>query len=141
MLIVIAFLVFAAGESFACTCAPPSIDKALEGADVVFSGKVTKIIESNIHRNGRPITSTVYFKVFKAWKGVTTEEMIVRTSINSPLCGFPFRVGEKYLVFALGEKIFSTWLCSGTKSLRYAKADIKFLGEAERSFENRKKKN
>lgn len=142
-------LIGAAGEVFACTCMhlgsfqkpdQKMIDTKRDNANAVFSGKVTKIVSSA--SKGTTITSLkVYIKVIKAWKGVTTENVVVSTAKGSNFCGFPFKVNEEYLVYSYGKKNdLSTDICSRTTTLENAAKDIEFLGEAKLNFAEKKNK-
>ncbi len=143
-------LLFFASESFACSCSPNFNDSGKseqqivkenrENAQAVFSGKVTKIILSDAPKGKEPFSAEVHFKVIKSWKGITTEEAIVHTAHICCICGFPFKVGKEYLVYAYGEKGLGTDICTRTRRLQYASEDVKFLGEAEKTFIEEKKK-
>lgn len=109
----------------ACSCAPPPPPLvALDQALAVFSGKVTRISANR---------SLVWLEVHRAWKGVKEPEMLVSTASHEAACGFPFRIGEHYLVYATGQNgpMLRTGLCSRTKRLAEAAADLAELGRGE----------
>ncbi len=121
---------FGAQEAHACTCAPPpGVEEALQRADAVFSGKV-------IGGLAGPTT----FDVEEAWKGVSENQVTVdgRQSSDPGVvtsCDLNFRGGERYLVYAgrggQGEDaLLQTSLCSRTKLLSKAEADLQALGPA-----------
>ena len=115
----------------ACTCMHlrGDPDKAFTAASAVFSGKVLEIIE------GEPSpalpelkTLTVKFRVKKSWKLVRTDEVMVLTGSLTNLCGFPFKVGERYLVYGVGGgNKFMTDICKRTTHLTGAKEDLEYL--------------
>ena len=112
-------------SSLACSCAPPPAPKvALKNASAVFSGEVRKITTSK-----KDYIHTVEFKVLKSWKGVKGKTVKVTTALDGAACGYGFTKGEKYLVYANGGQPFRTSICTRTKSLNRAAADIKELGE------------
>ena len=46
------------------------------------------------------------------------------------ICGYPFKEGQEYLVYAYGKgEPFKVDLCSGTKPLSKANADLALLGK------------
>ena len=107
----------------ACSCAPPPPPaKALAQALAVFSGKVTRLA---------PNRTLVWLDVTRIWKGVKDRQILVSTASHEAACGFPFRVGETYLVYATGENgpMLRTGLCSRTKRLAEAAEDLTELGE------------
>lgn len=128
---VLLFLLGSAGVSLACTCMHlrGDPDNAFRSASAVFSGKVLEITEGE----PSPLLAelkmlTVKFRVKKSWKLVRTDEVIVSTvSINS-LCGFPFKAGESYLVYARGGgNQFITDICTRTVQLPGTKEDLEYL--------------
>jgi hypothetical protein len=73
----------------------------------------------------------VTFRVRSGWKGVRTRNATVLTGLNT--CGYPFRQGETYLVYARrapggGIRPLLTGICTRTAAERSAAADIRALG-------------
>jgi hypothetical protein len=100
----------------ACTCAPATPHEYARRADVVFTGRVVKII--------RPLPDNVMgddflrvrFDVSRTYKGRARAHRVVRTNESEGPCGFTFSHGARYTVFAYRHKGRpSTNLCSGTK--------------------------
>ncbi|EJV61187.1 cobalt transporter CbiN [Bacillus mycoides] len=91
--------------------------------DVVFEGKVLEVQE----KDGGGIKTL--FEVKKIWKGTSSSQIIIYTSVSS--CGFPFAEGGEYLVFSSyrGEGKLETSICSGTKRLDEAEAKKKALAQ------------
>src|SRR3712207_1240946 len=103
-LLAIAVVVFTAETALACTCAPPqSAARELKRASAVFSGKVEKV---KGHKEVADIFASVEaeFKVERVWKGVEKEIVSVFTSPISSACGYSFKKGSTYLVYAYGNE-------------------------------------
>lgn len=78
---------------------------------------------------GGPVAVTL--RVSEVWKGDVGKTLRVTTSADSGAgCGYPFEEGKEYLVYA-GEDA-SVSLCSETKPLSSAGADLEALGTGER---------
>jgi len=112
---VIVFPLFKPRQAFACTCVP-SPDNLFPisyfNYDVIFTGKVI---------NGDP----VHFNIYRAFKGVSGNEITIYTSPSATSCGYPFEVGKEYVVY--GSKTdygIRTGLCTGTTELSNAKGSI-----------------
>ena len=100
---------------------------ALEEAAAVFSGRVIAIVPYGTN------SVNVTIMVRTIWKGDVEKEVRVTTLKSSNACGFPFRKGEEYLIYArtVGrgkDKRLSAGLCSRTKRLSDAKEDLSELG-------------
>lgn len=98
-------------KSYACDCIKKSPEDAFQKNDVVFEGKVIEV--------GRKegIGTEFLFEVKNIWKGTSSSQIIMYTSVSS--CEFPFAEGGEYLVFSSyrGEEKLETSICSGTKRL------------------------
>jgi hypothetical protein len=123
--IVSAALIFAIQQTaFACSCVPPPPPvEALEQSDAVFSGKVLKV-EQDDSGYGKIVT----FRMLESWKGRKSRTVKVSTADNSAACGYAFRVGKKYLVYAHGEEELHTNICTRTRALDNADGDLEALG-------------
>ena len=82
--------------AYACMCIPPKNPYKVSKA--VFFGELVEIVQPDL-RSPR----VVKFKVEKYWKGVKDESVSIMTTAVAP-CGYNFRVGEKYLIYAGEEK-------------------------------------
>ena len=122
----------------ACSCGGGVSDKqmvewALSNPGAVFSGEVVDV------EDGPPIkmmggirlpSSTVILRVSEVWKGPQHETLEMSTPSAGAICGYPFKEGQDYLVYAYGkEEPFKVDLCSGTKPLSKANADLALLGK------------
>ncbi len=120
-----------------CTCmSPPSPQIALTSADAVFLGSVTDIRETRLVLDGMETeipAREVTFRLHAAWKGVGSADRTARivTGHGDGDCGFSFRVGTAYLVYAQrGEDGgFSTSICSRTAAASAARPDFDALGQ------------
>jgi hypothetical protein len=120
----------------ACSCAPEvgesdqaRVMNASKNASAVFVGKVVKVKKVKDPATGLPIELIVEFKVDRAWNGVSKPRIAVQTAGNSAACGFEFRKGISYMVYAGGDKQLSVYSCSRTSMLMTSgSADEQYLG-------------
>jgi hypothetical protein len=122
----------------ACSCVQISTTQAQEQADVVFTGGVSAI-DPDL---AVPDVLQVTLGVSNGWKNTAPGLTLrVTTAANGATCGFPFQLGETYLVFAkraqadqLPQQLYVS-LCSGTKTLSEATAqDFEDLGTPMLAF-------
>ena len=82
-------------------CGTPDFAQAVDGAEVIFSGKITKIERAQTRATAVG-EYVVTFKVETSWKGTPSHEM--RVLLRSTVMTCPFlpvgEVGEDYLVYA-----------------------------------------
>jgi hypothetical protein len=129
-LLLLAAATFVAETGHACTCVPKKrAAEELELAAAVFSGKVVEI--KRHERPGDMLAGVeAVFRVEKAWKGVEGETVSVFTGSRMFTCSYGFRKDRTYLVYArrdAGGRL-STSICSRTKRLKDARADLRELG-------------
>src|SRR5690606_41477990 len=105
MVILVMFMVWIGPkqEVHACSCAePPPVEEALERATRVFSGEVIEIVDPGknkwIRSSNEPIE--VIVKVDRVWKGNVGRQATVTTALSTASCGYPFAIGESYLIYA-----------------------------------------
>ena len=111
-------------EVYACSCVEydsieEQISENISTVDAIFIGTVTDIEEINEEE------LTVIFSVSHVWKGPQYKVLVVETynPETTAACGFPFRVGGAYIVFAYGsDYLLSTGTCTATSASR---GDIK----------------
>ena len=123
-------LAFGAEAGLACTCVPSKRPaEELELASAVFSGKV---VEVRKHRQSEDIFTRVeaVLRVERAWKGVEGATVSVFTASHSAACGYGFKEGRTYLVYAYkdAQGRLSTGICGRTRRLKDAGRDLKELG-------------
>lgn len=113
-----------------CSCRPSTPGELFKDATTVFVG--TPISRSTTSGGEYAFT----FRVHKTWKGVMQPRVVVVTSNNAGTCGFPFKLGEQYLVYAYepGQAPLRTGLCSGTASLSSAEPLLELLGPPTVTF-------
>lgn len=117
----------------ACSCAElPSVGEEFERAKAVFSGKVIDIGEIRGLKGYTP--KSVLFEVTNTWKGVDQSQIIITTGQGSGDCGFDFKEGEEYLVYAnestmYGAKSLVSIICDRTNELSSSQEDLAILGE------------
>jgi hypothetical protein len=138
----------------ACTCdKPENASDALAVADAVFTGHVNAISVATKWVPSKKrlpedecrtrITSesagvvlcqaqemAVEFEIFRVWKGELGRQVEVRTDVYTTACGFDFRVGEVYLVYANSRSggVLYTTSCHRTERTARARDDIRELG-------------
>lgn len=112
----------------ACSCIPQNVKQAFLASGSIFAGRVVKIEPNEDSERGG---YTVTFEVSEAWKGVRDPILKVNTAGNSAICGYAFKNGQDYLVYATKEPGYDlrVSLCSRTQPLDQAAEDLKELGE------------
>jgi hypothetical protein len=112
-----------APPAHACKCAEPEAAvAAAASAAAVFEGQVSRISAADAD-------VMVELKVARAWKGVTAEQVSVRTRAESAACGYPFQAGQSYLVYAQADGSgLQVHHCGRTRPIEEAREDIVALG-------------
>ncbi len=132
----IVFLLIAAGlllnvsAVHACSCVPPGTPaEELKKSTAVFAGKVIGIEAPRlVVSSANPVKVT--FEVSKVWKGPSSKNVVITTALNEASCGYSFKEGREYIVYAHGkENELSTGICSRTKLLSDAREELAELGE------------
>lgn len=129
-LLSVAVIALTADTALGCTCdAPQSPAQELKRATAVFSGKVVKIKRDKKVADIFARVEAV-FKVKRVWKGVEQETISVFTSSISTACGYGFKKGITYLVYAYGneEGKLYTSICSRTDRFEDWHEDMEELG-------------
>ncbi|MDY6911282.1 MAG: hypothetical protein SVM79_02855, partial [Chloroflexota bacterium] len=115
----------------ACSCAEVANPaEALEQASAVFSGRVLSLEcpSGLVHSSADPVTAV--FEVDTVWKGPQQSRIVVTTALMDSSCGFEFRIGRSYLVYAYGaEDDLQTDRCTRTRLLMEAQEDLESLGD------------
>ncbi len=124
-------------KSFACQCVQVKGDLAMQTkrsfvqSNLVMTGKVIEIQknESSSRSNEGmielPINTFVYtFEIIKTYKGKIEKELVkVKSSGSGSTCGYKFKLGDSYLVYARksmsknAKVIFETGLCDRNQIL------------------------
>ncbi|MEM7137644.1 MAG: hypothetical protein AAF500_13745 [Myxococcota bacterium] len=116
------------GRAHACSCMRQSPEEAIAAAEALFEATVTAVSDNTkTDFRGRAVT----LAVSRVWKGVEGSQVTAITASNSAACGYPFEVGESYLVYGYRSRAgdLHVSLCSHTKRIDDAKADLKLLGK------------
>ncbi len=125
-LVALLFAIVLTSFSLACSCMMTGTPAEHLGVfDAVFEGEVTEI-----EHNTRGVTDfyEIEFKVSRAWKGVTHDEIEIETSDSSASCGFNFVEGKKYIVYANDEEgRLTVNICSRTALVDDAREDLDYL--------------
>ena len=126
------------GEARACSCMMQTLEEGAAQSQAIFEGTVIKIAPKLV--NQFP-SLEVSLSVKRAWKGIDREEVLAITASNSAACGYPFAEGSTYLVYAYRDKddTLRVSLCSLTKPIDQAGADLAHLGPATALAEPTKK--
>lgn len=120
-------------SAFACTCLPSeNATKELGQSAAVFSGKVLEV-RRNQQETGVFTRVEAVFEVERVWKGDEKRAISVFTSSQSSACGYGFKKGEAYLVYAGRDSKggLITSICSRTRRMKEAGDDLKELGEGK----------
>lgn len=127
------------GEARACSCMMQTLEEGIAQSEAIFEGTVTKIAPKSVHQFP---SLEVTLAAKRAWKGIDREEVLVITASNSAACGYQFAEGSTYLVYAYREKAdpLRVSLCSLTKPIDQAKADLEHLGKPSATFADATKK-
>lgn len=123
----------------ACSCAElPSVEEEFERSQAVFSGEVVDVREKRSIKGYQ--TKSVLFEVTNTWKGVKQSQIIITTGQGVGDCGFDFKEGQEYLVYAnestmYGEKSLTSTICDRTNELNVLQEDLTILGEGKTPIE------
>ena len=123
--------------AFACDCmrTPPTCE-AYWQAEAVFIGTAKELswiefeekLEGLVLKRKRPVFS---FSVDQAFRGVNGAKVAVMTGIGGDDCGYGFKIGEQYLVYAYRDQqkkeMLSTSVCARTRPVRDADEDLEYI--------------
>ena len=145
LLVVVGVVTLLPDCASACSCAAlpgnpqERARQALSDSAAVFSGEVvdfeespppTSMMEGTMFTIIGGGTATATLRVSEVWKGPKRQTAQVTTEADSAVgCGYPFEEGQEYLVYA-GEGA-PVSLCSETKPLSEAGAELEALGDGE----------
>jgi hypothetical protein len=137
VLAVLGFVFLIPDCAFACLCVGAEGSKkeivkdALADSEAVFSGEVVKIDRPSGPGWNTADLETDTFRVSESWKGPEGSMLEVRTQVSGASCGYPFKEGQEYLVYAYeGEQGLKVDGCGATSPLSKAGADLKLLGNS-----------
>jgi hypothetical protein len=125
---VITMLLSLAAPAKACSCiAPGPPCQAYGRSSAVFSGQVLEIVPFD--GGGYP-QKLVRFAVSEAFRGISGSSVEIVTGNGGGDCGYPFKVGESYLVYSHSspqDNRHYAGICSRTAPLSEASQDIEYL--------------
>lgn len=112
-----------ASPCWACSCASTGDAQAdrerqARAADLIFTGIAKNVwIKDNNNDYSGDETRLARFRVRKTYKGHPGRWVTISTAQQGSVCGYPFKEGKRYTVFAYGSNVdgFDTNSCSGTK--------------------------
>ncbi len=112
----------------ACSCIDPGPPCQTYGkSSAVFSGQVIEIVPFEVE--GYP-QKLVRFAVSEAFRGIAGSSVEIATGNGGGDCGYPFSIGENYLVYAhrssQGNRLYAS-ICSRTGPLSEASQDIEYI--------------
>ena len=108
----------------ACSCGTAGVCDAAWTADAVFVGHVVSIESSPT--GGR----MVQLALLEGFRGFRLTQVAVTTSGSEASCGYPFQIGESYVVFAHQAPengALTVSLCSRTRPVASAAEDLAYL--------------
>jgi len=124
-------------NAFACICTETNItlskkvEKAFSESDLIISGKVIDLIIVNTAKHRSSNDPIIYkFEITKVIKGELKKELIeIVSKASESRCGYEFKLGKSYLVYARKSTRFSsktnnefdfvTGLCDRNQNLKY----------------------
>jgi len=114
----------------ACSCVKPgSVEESKIKSDAVFEGTATSVKASSIalFRSSEKAVKAS-FQVNEVWKGHVAPSIEVKTAQSEESCGYTFKEGERYLVYATTTGKSLEAICSATLLHSEANEHIKLLG-------------
>ncbi len=144
-----AILFFLPLNGYSSYCPNVIINKQFEIADIVFIGEVEIVTSDSIDIRTMDSLGNILsidkhpielakIRVQKVYKGKISEQV---TFTGTYLSEYPFREGEKYLIFGRRHKAADTFVtnwCTGTNKLIDSKQNIKWLESRKTLAENKK---
>ena len=136
LLLIFAALLFLVDQASACSCYGQRQDPGFHPVmvywsnDAVFTGQVTEITLT-APEQGYLSQKAVHFSFDKAFKGVDGPTIDIITNPNTPSCGYPFKQGQRYFVYAKRDKDgkLKEFLCGPTVPLEAATHDLAYAEE------------
>ena len=118
--------------AYACSCAPFSIQRAISSSDAVFSGEVVDLQKGTSAIRWFGTSDTATLRVSEVWKGTDQGTLEVSTPSQGSACGYAFKEGQEYLVYAYGKQDLKVDACGATAVLSEAGEDLAVLGNGEK---------
>ncbi|MFD0587158.1 hypothetical protein ACFQZE_03995 [Paenibacillus sp. GCM10027627] len=116
---------------YACDCAiPTDVQEEKLNHDAVFEGTVAGYKKpGKLFNKSTADKATWTFNVHQVWKGKVASTIAVKSALHSASCGYQFKEGDRYLVYArkTGDSL-EVSLCSRTTLISSAGQDLAILG-------------
>ena len=137
LLMILAALLFLVDKAAACSCYGARQDPGFHPVmvywsnDAVFTGQVVEISSATPDKPVYLSQKVVHFSVDKAFKGVDDRTIDIITNPSTPSCGYDFKQGQRYFVYAKRDKDgkLKEWLCGPTVPLDAAARDLVYAEE------------
>jgi hypothetical protein len=91
--------------TFGCKCAPTDFANEVKSSELVFKGKVHKILKGENEQK-------IVFIPDKVWKGKQQDTYILSTGLDQASCELKTKEGESYIVFSSNNSVN---ICSRTR--------------------------
>jgi hypothetical protein len=118
-----------AADACSCVASGPPCEEFFR-TDAVFVGTVRSIspIEGSGH-HPQSANSRVRLTVDRAFRGIDGDVVELMTEPSGGQCGYPFRVGERYVVYARRHEDKNLWasICSRTQPIGQADEDRRYF--------------
>jgi hypothetical protein len=130
-------MVFSVTNAFGCFCGgggAPCEDYGRAAAVFVGTPIALRTVERSPTRNREEIEYApriFTFSVEQTFLGLQTREIEVSTGMGSSDCGYDFKLGTRYLIYAFDyskNHRLTTSTCSRTRPFTDASEDLEFLG-------------
>lgn len=117
---VLVLILFQLPMAFACKCVipGPELKTEINKTEIIFLGQCigSEFITGEESNSDRGYTVRYFFKVEQKFKGISTKNITVETGMGLGDCGFEFRPGFLYLIYAhIDNSIVHTYICTRTK--------------------------
>lgn len=132
-----AMVALLASSASACSCGggggPACQEAWSQWVSAIFLGRVTKI-ETGFSEKITPDSTIVLsmkrvtIQIEEGYRGVSGATADVLTASDEGACGYSFKSGERYLIFAYGDvKALHVSMCSATRPAQWAEEDIAYM--------------
>jgi hypothetical protein len=138
-LIICAITLFSPSRcAYACSCTEPESPQVqLQKSVAVFKGKVVNIERPSNVGDAFASPVKITFDVSESWKGTSNKTLVVDTNPDGASCGFSFKQGQEYLVYANGTTTdLVTTICTRTRTIGDANEDLSVLGKGTIPVQN-----
>jgi hypothetical protein len=142
LLLGVVTLVVSVAPVDACMCREEKMpfSESVASADAVFEGQVValRMLEEPRHEEGTFVLKVlVSLRVLRSWKGVDGNLVNLLNGSGLGDCGYDFRLGGGYVVFAHRDKNgrLAASVCGRTIPLGDASKTLRRLGPADKEFE------